>query len=149
MVKTTQRGKKMTLYELYRYTPQEITEVEYLLGQAKRFAILDEVQEAFFQFSPMLVKEKIEGFGEHEPWATSHKRDIINELIFYLIEKVSEDEYIVEYWENEQILREIFTPFVVQNDFRKLEDKKLLELFKNYLDNLNTPNTSGMGEDNA
>ena len=40
-------------------------EVEYLLDQAKRFDILDEVQEAFFQFSPDLVEEKIEGFFPH------------------------------------------------------------------------------------
>jgi|JTFP01.1.fsa_nt_gb hypothetical protein len=127
----------MTLYDLYRYTSKQIVEVEYLLEQAKRFEILDKVQEAFFQFSPDLVKEKIEGFGEHEPWATSHKRHIINEIVFYLIEKVSQDEHIAEYWANEQIWREVFTPFVVQNDFRKLYDKELLDLFKNYLENLN------------
>jgi hypothetical protein len=127
----------MTLYDLYRYTSKQIVEVEYLLEQAKRFEILDKVQEAFFQFSPDLVKEKIEGFGEHEPWATFHKRHIINEIVFYLIEKVSQDEHIAEYWANEQIWREVFTPFVVQNDFRKLYDKELLDLFKNYLENLN------------
>jgi len=127
----------MTLYDLYRYTSKQIVEVEYLLEQAKRFEILDKVQEAFFQFSPDLVKEKIEGFGEHEPWATSHKRHIINEIVFYLIEKVSQDEHIAEYWANEQIWREVFTPFVVQNDFRKLYDKELLDLFKHYLENLN------------
>jgi hypothetical protein len=54
-----------------------------------------------------------------------------------LIEKVSQDEHIAEYWANEQIWREVFTPFVVQNDFRKLYDKELLDLFKNYLENLN------------
>ena len=126
----------MTLYELYRYTPQEIVEVEYLLEQAKRFEILDEVQESFFQFSPDLIEEKIEGFGEHEPWAVSHKRHIINEIIFYLIEKVSEDEYIAEYWDNEQIWKEVFTPFMLQNDFRELDNEVILELFKAYLDKI-------------
>ena len=72
----------MTLYELYKYTPKEIKEIEYLLEQAKRFNILDAVQEAFFQFPPDLVESKIDGFGEHEPWAISHKRIIINEIIF-------------------------------------------------------------------
>jgi len=124
----------MTLYELYKYTPKQIIEVEYLLDQAKRFDILDEVQEAFFQFSPNLVEEEIEGFGEHEPWAISHKRHIVNEIIFYLIKKVSEDEYIAEYWVNEQIFKELFTPFMLQNDLRKLEDEKIVELFKAYLD---------------
>ncbi|MEA2072313.1 MAG: hypothetical protein U9O86_01910 [Campylobacterota bacterium] len=125
----------MTLYELYKYTPKQIIEVEYLLDQAKRFDILDEVQEAFFQFSPDLVEEKIEGFGEHEPWATSHKRHIVNEIIYYLIENVSEGEYIAEYWINEQIFKESFTPFILQNDLRKLDNEKIFELFKTYLDN--------------
>ena len=124
----------MTLYELYKYTPKEILEVEYLLDQAKRFNILDEVQEAFFQFSPNLVEEKIEGFGEHEPWAISHKRHITNEIIYYLIYKVCENEYIAEYWINEQIFKEIFTPFMLKNDFRKLNDEMIFKLFKTYLE---------------
>jgi len=124
----------MTLYDLYKYTPKEIVEVEYLLDQAKRFNILDEVQEAFFQFSPDLVDEKIEGFGEHEPWAISHKRHIVNEIIYYLIYKVCENEYIAEYWINEQIFKEIFTPFMLKNDFRKLDDEKIFKLFKSYLE---------------
>jgi len=126
----------MTLYELYKYTPKQIIEVEYLLDQVKRFDILDEVQEAFFQFSPDLVEEKIEGFGEHEPWATSHKRHIINEIIYYLIENISEDEYIAEYWINEQIFKESFTAFILQNDLRKLDNEKIFELFKTYFDGL-------------
>lgn len=125
----------MTLYELYKYTPKQIIEVEYLLDQAKRFDILDEVQEAFFQFSPDLVEEEIEGFGEHEPWATSHKRHIVNEIIYYLIYNVSKDEHMAEYWINEQIFKELFTPFILQNDLRKLENEKIFELFKAYLDN--------------
>jgi len=124
----------MTLYDLYKYTPKEIVEVEYLLDQAKRFNILDEVQEAFFQFSPDLVDEEIEGFGEHEPWAISHKRHIVNEIIYYLIYKVCENEYIAEYWINEQIFKEIFTPFMLKNDFRKLDDEKIFKLFKSYLE---------------
>jgi hypothetical protein len=124
----------MTLYELYKYTPKEIAEVEYLLDQAKRFNILDEVQEAFFQFSPALVDEEIEGFGEHEPWAISHKRHIVNEIIYYLIYKVCENEYIAEYWINEQIFKEIFIPFMLKNDFRKLNDKRIFELFKTYIE---------------
>ena len=124
----------MTLYELYKYTPKEIVEVEYLLDQAKRFNILDEVQEAFFQFTPDLVDEEIEGFGEHEPWAISHKRHIVNEIIYYLIYKVCENEYTAEYWINEQIFKEIFTPFMLKNDFRKLEDEKIFQLFKSYLE---------------
>ena len=124
----------MTLYELYKYTPKEIVEVEYLLDQAKRFDILDEVQEAFFQFSPDLVEEHIEGFGEHEPWAISHKRHIINEIIYYLIDRICENEYTAEYWINEQIFKEIFTPFMLKNDFRKLDDEKIFKLFKTYLE---------------
>ena len=108
-------------------------EVEYLLEQAKRFNILDQVQEAFFQFSPNLVEEKIEGFGEHEPWAISHKRHIINEIIFFLIDKVCDNEYIAEYWANEQVWREVFTSFVVKNDFRSLDVEKIIELFQSYL----------------
>ena len=126
----------MTLYELYKYTHKEILEVEYLLEQAKRFGILDEVQEAFFQFSPDLVEEKIEGFGEHEPWAISHKRNIINEIIYYLISKVAKDEYDAEYFINEQIFKESFTPFVLKNNFRDINDEKLLYLFKNFMDNM-------------
>ncbi len=124
----------MTLYELYRYTPKEIIEVEYLLDQAKKFDILDEVQEAFFQFSPDLVEEKIEGFGEHEPWAISHKRHIINQIIFFLIDKVCDNEYVAQHWANEQIWKEVFTSFVVKNDFRSLNVEKIIELFKNYLE---------------
>ncbi len=107
--------------------------MEYLLDQAKRFDILDEVQEAFFQFSPDLVEEEIEGFGEHEPRATSHKRHILNEIIYYFINNVSEDEYTAEYWINEQIFKESFTPFILQNDLRKLEKEEVFELFKAYL----------------
>lgn len=124
----------MTLYELYKYTKKEIVEVEYLLDQAKRFSILNEVQEVFFQFSPDLVEEEIEGFGEHEPWAISHKRHIINEIIYFLIDKVCENEYVAEYWINEQIWKEIFTPFALKNDFRKIDDEKIFELFKCYLE---------------
>jgi len=126
----------MNLYELYKYTPQEIVEVEYLLDQAKRFDILDEVQESFFQFSPDLLEEKIEGFGEHEPWAVSHKRHIVNEIIYYLIARVSDDKYIAEQWIDEQIWREPFTPFILENDFRKLDNGKIFELFRAYLGSL-------------
>lgn len=124
----------MTLYDLYKYTPKEILEVEYFLDQAKRFNILDEVQEAFFQFSPDLVDENIEGFGEHEPWAISHKRHIVNEIIYYLIYKICENEYTAEYWINEQIFKEIFTPFMIKNDFRKLDVEEIIQLFKSYLE---------------
>jgi len=34
---------QMTLYDLYKYSQKEIQEVEYLLNQAKKFDILDEV----------------------------------------------------------------------------------------------------------
>jgi len=123
----------MTLYDLYRYTPKEIVEVEYLLEQAKRFHILDAVQESFFQFSPDLVKDKIEGFGEHEPWAVSHKRHIINEIVFYLIEQTLENEYDEEYWSDKQIWHEVFTPFILQTDMRVVNDEKLFLGFLNFM----------------
>ncbi len=123
----------MTLYELYKYTPKEIKEIEYLLEQAKRFNILDEVQEAFFQFSPDLVEEKIEGFGEHEPWAISHKRIIINEIIFYLINQTIDNEFDKEFWSDNQVWNEIFTPFILQTDMRSLNEKELFNSFLNYV----------------
>ena len=128
----------MTLYELYRYTPKEILEIEYLLSQAKKFDILDEVQESFFQFSPDLVKEKIEGFGEHEPWAISHKRHIINEIIFYLIEQTFENEFDREYWSDKQIWHEVFTPFILQTDMRSISNDDLLAGFLNFSEQLDT-----------
>lgn len=128
----------MTLYELYKYTPKQIIEVEYLLDQAKRFGILDEVQESFFQFGPDLVEEHIEGFGEHEPWAISHKRSIVNEITFYLISKIAKDEYEDEFLANEQIWKELFTPFLLTNDLRKLNDEELLALFKSYVNEVST-----------
>lgn len=132
----------MTLYELYRYTPKEIIEIEYLLEQAKRFNLLDEVQEAFFQFPPMLVEEKIEGFGEHEPWAISHKRIIISELIYHFIDKTTKNEFEKEYLENKQINEEAFTPFVLKTDMRELDIHEIYEKFKkhiaNYSKNLNS-----------
>jgi hypothetical protein len=126
----------MTLYELYKYTTKQIAEVDYLLDQAKRFDLLDEVQEAFFQFSPDLVDEHIEGFGEHEPWAISHKRIIVDEIVYYLIYQVAEDKYKAEYWINEQIWKEIFTPFVLENDFREMKNEELFHLFKKHLNNI-------------
>ena len=128
----------MTLYDLYRYTPKEILEVEYLLNQAKKFDILDEVQESFFQFSPNLVKEKIEGFGEHEPWAVSHKRLIINEIVFYLIEQTFENEFDKEYWSDKQIWHEVFTPFVLQTDMRTISNNELLDSFMNFIEKMDT-----------
>ncbi len=71
--------------------------------------------------------------GEHEPWAISHKRIIVNEIVFYLIYQVAEDEYKAEYWINEQIWKEIFTPFVLENDFREMKNEKLFHLFKKHL----------------
>lgn len=43
-------------------------------------------------------------------------------------------EYIAQYWANEQIYREVFTPFVVKNDFRSLDVEKIVALFQSYLD---------------
>ena len=123
----------MTLYDLYRYTPQQIIEVEYLLEQAKRFYIVDKVAEAFFQFSPRLIENKIEGFGEHEPWAISHKNLIIGELAYCLIDKTVTKEYDREFWYNEQIDKEIFTPFFLKTDLRKLENQTVLTKFDNFL----------------
>jgi len=126
----------MTLYELYRYEPQEIIEVEYLLKQAKRFKLLDKVQEAFFQFSPRLVAEKIEGFGEHEPWADSHKNLIINELAYSLIDQVLNNEYDREYWYNKQIEDEIFTTFFLKTDFREFDNKIIYKKFEDFLNTI-------------
>ncbi|SFP89394.1 hypothetical protein [Hydrogenimonas thermophila] len=126
----------MTLYDLYRYTPQQIIEVEYLLEQAKRFDIVDRVAEAFFQFSPRLVEDKIEGFGEHEPWAIFHKSLIISELAYYCIDKTVDEEYEREFWYNEQIDKEVFTPFFLKTDFRKLNDQAILTKFSSFLNKL-------------
>ena len=128
----------MTIYELYKYTPKEIVEVEYLLEQAKRFHILDAVQEAFFQFSPDLVKKKIEGFAEHEPWAVSHKRHIINEIVFYLLNQTIENEYEYdrEYWSDKQIWHEVFTPFVLQTDMRDMDNETLFLDFLNFMEKI-------------
>jgi len=126
----------MTLYDLYRYTPKEVLEIEYLLNQAKKFNILDEVQESFFQFSPDLVEEKIEGFGEHEPWAISHKRHIINEIVFYLIEQTFENEFDREYWNDKQIWHEVFTPFVLQTDMRTISNDELLASFLHFIEKM-------------
>ena len=123
----------MTLYKLYKYTTQNIVEVEYLLNQAERFNLLDKVQEAFFQFSPRLVEVKIEGFGEHEPWANSHINLIVNELTYYLVDQVLRNEYDREYWYNEQIDNEAFTPFLLKTDFRELDTEIIYEKFKDFL----------------
>ena len=128
----------MTLYDLYRYTPKEVLEIEYLLDQAKKFDILDAVQESFFQFSPDLVKEKIEGFGEHEPWAISHKRLIINEIVFHLIEQTFENEFDEEYWSNKQIWDEVFTPFVLQTDMRNISNEELFTNFLSFIEKMDT-----------
>lgn len=128
----------MNLYTLYKYTPIQIIEVEYLLEQAKRFNILDQVRDAFFQFSPLLItpKESTE-IEKHEPWAIFHKQCIINELIFYLIEKVYTDKYIITYLTDKQIWDEIFTPFILKTDFLKLKDEEIYALFKNYIEKNN------------
>jgi len=126
----------MTLYELYKYTSKEIVEVEYLLEQAKRFHILDVVQESFFQFSPDLVEDKIEGFGEHEPWAVSHKRHIINEIVFYLLGQTLENKYDEEYWSDKQIWHEVFTPFILQTDMRDMDNETLFLDFLNFMEKI-------------
>jgi hypothetical protein len=126
----------MTLYELYRYTPQEILEVEYLLKQAKKFRVLDKVQEAFFQFSPRLVEVKIEGFGEHEPWANFHKNIIINELTYHLIDQVVDNEYDREYWYNKQIENEVFTIFFLKTDFREFDNQIIYKKFEDFLNTI-------------
>ena len=51
-----------------------------------------------------------------------------------MIDRICENEYIAEYWINEQIFKEIFTPFMLKNDFRKLDDEKIFKLFKTYLE---------------
>lgn len=51
----------MTLYELYRYTPKEIIEVEYLLDQVKRFNILDEET-----FTPFVLKTDMRELADCE-----------------------------------------------------------------------------------
>ena len=126
----------MTLYKLYKYTPQNILEVEYLLKQAERFNLLDKVQEAFFQFSPRLVEVKIEGFGEHEPWANSHINLIINELTYYLVDEVLYNEYDRENCYNKQIDNEAFTPFILNTDFRELDNETIYKKFKDFLNTI-------------
>jgi len=128
----------MTLYDLYKYSQKEIQEVEYLLNQAKKFDILDEVQESFFQFPPDLVEVKIEGFGEHEPWAISHKRLIINEIVFYLIKQTIENEFDRDYWNDKQITHEIFTPFILKTDMRNLSNKEIFASFLNFIEKMDT-----------
>ncbi len=81
---------------------------KFLHIQAKKFDILDEIQESFFQFSPDLVKEKIEGFGEHEPW------------------------------DNKQIGDEVFTPFVLQTDMRSIGNEELLANFLSFIEKMDT-----------
>jgi hypothetical protein len=126
----------MTLYELFRYTKQEIIEVEYLLDQAKKMNILDEVQEAFFQFSPKLIKNKIEGFGEHERWSYFHKDIIIAELSYHLIDQVIEDKYEREDWYSRHIEDEICTVFFLKTDMRKMEIEEINEKFKEFISEL-------------
>ena len=130
----------MTLYDLYRYTPKEVVEIEYLLSQAKKFDILNEVQESFFQFLPDLVEEKIKGFGEHEHWALSHKRIIINEIVFYLIKQTFKNEFDEEYWSDKQIWYEVFTPFVLQTDMRTIGNEELFVNFLNFIETMDTKN---------
>jgi hypothetical protein len=126
----------MTLYELFRYEPNQILEVEYLLDQCKRFGIEDRVQESFFQFSPNLLpkEQQIKHFGEHEPWAIFHKRTIMNEIIYFLIESQGYQDYTEEYLINEQVWNETFMDFVLKNDFRKMSDKEIKDKSKELFD---------------
>jgi hypothetical protein len=123
----------MTLYELFRYEPRQIIEVEYLLDQCKRFGIEDTVQESFFQFSPNLImdeEQQIPGFGEHEPWAIFHKRTITSDIIFFLIESQDYGDYTEEDLIREQVWNETFTHFVLKNDFRKMSVQEIKDKSK-------------------
>ena len=124
----------MTLYDIFRYTNHQIKEVDYLIDQAFKLGIEDRVQEAFFQFSPDLVDKKIPGFGEHEPWAVFHKRVIINEIIFFLIEQYTEDEYKRDVLYDNQIWNEEYTDFVLETDMRKMERSEIIKKFKKYME---------------
>ncbi len=128
----------MTLYELFRYTDQEILELEYLLEQGRRFNIEDKIQESFFQFHPMLLKkeEEIPGFGEHEPWAFFHKRMAANEIIYYLIENTVEGEYNQEDEINKHIWKDKYVSFLVKNDLRNLSKNEIFELFRKEVEKL-------------
>jgi hypothetical protein len=122
----------MTLYELYGYTEQNIVDVEYLLDQAKKFKIIDEVSESLFQFDPTLLpeNEQIEEFGEHEPWAVFHKRTIINEIIFYLLEVTTDGDYELEDCINDQVWNETYTPFVLRTDMRDMNEYEIVTSFE-------------------
>jgi hypothetical protein len=126
----------MTLYEFYQYEESEVLEMEYLLEQAKRFKILDEVRESYFQFGPNLIleeSEQIPGFGCHERWSDFHKRSTVNEIIFYLIETNFEDDYLQEALINEHIWNDTYRNFITRIDLREYSKSKINKKFIEYV----------------
>jgi len=125
----------MTLYDIYRYKPEEIKEIEKLLDLVYKLGIEDAVQEAFFQFNPSLIMNKdeyITGFGEHETWFDSHKRSIAIEIIVFLIETIIKDEYIQEDMINELVNDDSYVDFV-DDSLYDLSKDEIVEKFKRRL----------------
>ena len=134
MLKKLQRNN-MTLYDIYRYKPEEIIEIEKLLDLVYKLGVEDEVQEAFFQFSPRLImdkKDRIDGFGEHETWFASHKRSILIEIIVFLIESITKDEYEQEEMINYVVNDEKYFDFV-DDSLYYLSKEEIIEKFKRYI----------------
>lgn len=107
----------MTLYEIFKYTEEEIKIIEDLFELSKKLEIEEKVQEHIFQFSPQLLSKdkQIEGFGEHESWFDYHKICVINEIVYKLLEMIINDEFDREYYENKQIFDGVFTKFLLDN----------------------------------
>lgn len=127
----------MTIYDIYRYTLDEIAEFEKLLELVYKLGVEDRVQESFFQFSPNLIMDeskRIPGFGEHETWFSSHKRSVIIEIIVYLIENTIEDEYIQEEMINDLINEEMYTDFI-NNSLYSLTKEEIIQKFKSFIKN--------------
>jgi hypothetical protein len=123
-----------TIYDIFRIGDKEKREIEYLLTQCFKLGIDLEVQESLFQFSPNLVKEKVEGFGEHEPWSIFFKRTLIHEILFFCVENIIKGDY-----NKEEMISDIvwddskYIPFILKNDFLGLDKEDILELFKEYI----------------
>ena len=110
----------MNLYEFFQYPENEIKDIEYLLLQAERFKILNNLRENIFSL------------GRRGRWNTKFKRIVIFSIIEYLIEKNFDNDFTKDDLVIEQAWNSTFDDFVEKNDFTILSDKQIDELFIQY-----------------
>jgi len=132
-------SKEKRILDFFEYSKQNIIEIDYLIKLLKKFDLIETAKESIFQFNP-----KFDNNGRTESFSVFHKKILIGDIIYFLIEKLGK-KYINQgknldiedfsiYFQNIYLDNEksTFVTYILKNNILEENLENILFLFEKW-----------------